>query len=51
VRSEKILARLPAKRWADPAEMGAAAVYLASSASDYVCGVMLPVDGGWLNQG
>ena len=48
VRSREILGRIPAGRWGDPADIGGAAVFLASAASDYVQGVTLPVDGGWL---
>ncbi|TCU15360.1 2-dehydro-3-deoxy-D-gluconate 5-dehydrogenase KduD [Rhizobium sullae] len=47
-RNAAILARIPAARWGEPAELGGAAVFLASSASDYVHGTILPVDGGWL---
>jgi 2-dehydro-3-deoxy-D-gluconate 5-dehydrogenase len=47
-RSEAVLARLPAGRWGEPADIAGAAVFLASSASDYVHGIVLPVDGGWL---
>lgn len=48
VRSERLLARIPAGRWGDPADMGGAAVFLASRASDYCHGTILVVDGGWL---
>ena len=48
VRSKEILGRIPAGRWGQPADIGGAAVFLASAASDYVQGVVLPVDGGWL---
>jgi 2-deoxy-D-gluconate 3-dehydrogenase len=48
VRSKEILGRIPAGRWGQPADIGGAAVFLASSASDYVQGITLPVDGGWL---
>jgi len=48
VRSKEILGRIPAGRWGDPSDIGGAAVFLSSSASDYVQGVTLPVDGGWL---
>ena len=47
-RSEAVLARLPAGRWGEPADLAGAAVFLASPASDYVHGIVLPVDGGWL---
>jgi 2-deoxy-D-gluconate 3-dehydrogenase len=47
-RNAEILARIPAGRWGDPKDLGGAAVFLASSASDYVQGIVLPVDGGWL---
>ncbi len=47
-RNSSILARIPAGRWGNPEDIGGAAVFLASSASDYVHGTVLPVDGGWL---
>jgi 2-dehydro-3-deoxy-D-gluconate 5-dehydrogenase len=47
-RSRDILGRIPAGRWGQPAEIGGAAVFLASPASDYVHGAIIPVDGGWL---
>jgi 2-deoxy-D-gluconate 3-dehydrogenase len=47
-RYSAILARIPAGRWGTPEEIGGAAVFLASPAADYVHGVVLPVDGGWL---
>jgi 2-deoxy-D-gluconate 3-dehydrogenase len=47
-RSAEILGRIPAGRWGTPADLGGAAVFLASSASDYVNGAVIPVDGGWL---
>jgi 2-deoxy-D-gluconate 3-dehydrogenase len=47
-RSASILSRIPAGRWGTPAELGGAAVFLASAASNYVHGIVLPVDGGWL---
>jgi 2-deoxy-D-gluconate 3-dehydrogenase len=47
-RSADILARIPAGRWGTPADLAGAAVFLASRASDYVNGAILPVDGGWL---
>jgi 2-dehydro-3-deoxy-D-gluconate 5-dehydrogenase len=47
-RNRQILERIPAGRWGRPADLGGAAVFLASAAADYVHGVVLPVDGGWL---
>ncbi len=47
-RNRSIMERIPAGRWGDPEDMGGAAVFLASSASDYVQGHILAVDGGWL---
>jgi 2-deoxy-D-gluconate 3-dehydrogenase len=47
-RSAQIGARIPAGRWGEPADMGGAAVFLASRAADYIHGQMLAVDGGWL---
>jgi len=47
-RNREILARIPAGRWGTPDDLGGAAVFLASRASDYVHGTILPVDGGWL---
>ena len=47
-RSSEILGRIPAGRWGNPGDIGGAAVFLASSAADYVHGITLPVDGGWL---
>lgn len=47
-RNQEILARIPAGRWGQPADISGAAVFLASAASDYVNGHVLAVDGGWL---
>lgn len=49
-RSRSILDRIPAGRWGEPSDLGGATVFLASRASDYVSGVILPVDGGWLGR-
>jgi 2-deoxy-D-gluconate 3-dehydrogenase len=49
-RSRGILDRIPAGRWGRPADLAGATVFLASSASDYVSGIVLPVDGGWLGR-
>ncbi|WP_445504106.1 2-dehydro-3-deoxy-D-gluconate 5-dehydrogenase KduD [Microvirga sp. G4-2] len=47
-RSSEILSRIPAGRWGHPEDIGGAAVFLASQAANYVHGIILPVDGGWL---
>ena len=49
-RSKAILERIPAGRWGEPADIAGATVFLASAASDYVHGIVLPVDGGWLGR-
>jgi len=49
-RFEAILARIPAGRWGNAADLGGAAVFLASAAADYVHGITLAVDGGWLGR-
>ncbi len=50
VRSAAILDRIPAGRWGRADDLAGAAVFLASAASDYVNGTILPVDGGWLGR-
>lgn len=47
-RSKAILDRIPAGRWGEASDLDGAAVFLASRASDYVNGAIIPVDGGWL---
>ena len=47
-RSKELLDRIPLHRFGEPEDMKGAAVFLASRASDYVNGVTIPVDGGWL---
>lgn len=47
-RRQAILARIPAGRWGSPDDIGGAAVFLLASASSYVHGAIIPVDGGWL---
>lgn len=44
---ERVLARIPTGRWANPDDMAGTAVWLASPASDYVTGIAIPVDGGY----
>lgn len=48
VRNGQILERIPAARWGQPGDITGAALFLCSSASDYVHGHVLAVDGGWL---
>jgi 2-dehydro-3-deoxy-D-gluconate 5-dehydrogenase len=48
IRSTSILERIPAGRWGTPDDLKGVAVLLASSASDYMHGAIIPVDGGWL---
>ena len=43
-----ILDRIPAGRWGEPSDLQGAVVFLASAASDYMNGAIVPVDGGWL---
>jgi 2-deoxy-D-gluconate 3-dehydrogenase len=47
-RSRSIIGRTPAGRWGIPEDIVGAAVFLASPASDFIHGVVLPVDGGWM---
>jgi len=49
-RHRSILERIPAGRWGQPSDLAGATVFLASAASDYVNGIVLPVDGGWLGR-
>jgi 2-deoxy-D-gluconate 3-dehydrogenase len=50
VRTKEIMGRLPAKRWGLPADFKGPVIFLASAASDYLSGVVLPVDGGYLTR-
>ncbi|KIJ61604.1 hypothetical protein HYDPIDRAFT_115765 [Hydnomerulius pinastri MD-312] len=49
-RSRQISERIPAGRWGDPQDFAGPVVFLASSASQYVCGELLVVDGGWMGR-
>jgi 2-deoxy-D-gluconate 3-dehydrogenase len=49
-RSTSILARIPAGRWGETEDFKGPAIFLASSASDYVHGTILTVDGGWMGR-
>ena len=49
-RYPAILERIPAARWGEPEDLQGAAVFLASSASNYVNGAIITVDGGWMGR-
>ena len=50
VRGPQILDRIPAGRWASPDELAGLCVFLASDASNYMHGSVIPIDGGWLSR-
>ena len=50
IRSKAILERIPAGRWGSPEDLKGVVVFLASTASDYLNGAIIPVDGGWLTR-
>ena len=49
-RYKAILERIPQGRWGTPEDFGGPAIFLSSSASDYVNGEILTVDGGWMGR-
>jgi 2-deoxy-D-gluconate 3-dehydrogenase len=49
--NERVIARTPANRWGEPQDFVGIAVFLASSASDFITGAAIPVDGGYSSQG
>lgn len=49
-RNEAIIQRIPAGRWGRPEDLAGVTVFLASPASAYVHGALIPVDGGWLGR-
>jgi 2-deoxy-D-gluconate 3-dehydrogenase len=49
-RNKSILARIPAGRWGNTSDLTGAYLFLSSPASDYVCGTILTVDGGWMGR-
>jgi len=49
-RNQLVLDRIPAGRWGTPTDLKGTVVFLASSASDYMHGAVIPVDGGWLSR-
>ncbi len=50
VRGPQILDRIPAGRWGQPDELAGLCVFLASHASNYMHGSIIPIDGGWLSR-
>ena len=50
VRSKEMLDLIPARRWGQPEDMKGAVIFLASGASDYLNGAIIPVDGGFLSR-
>jgi 2-dehydro-3-deoxy-D-gluconate 5-dehydrogenase len=48
IRAPQILDRIPCGRWGQPDELGGLCVFLASDASNYMHGSIVPIDGGWL---
>lgn len=49
-RNKEILSRIPAKRWGTPEDLAGIILFLSSSASDYLNGAIIPVDGGYLGR-
>ncbi len=49
-RNAEIMARIPAKRWGQTSDLTGAYIFLSSSASDYINGTILTVDGGWMGR-
>ncbi len=50
VRGPQIMDRIPCGRWGQPDELAGLVVYLASDASNYMHGSIVPIDGGWLSR-
>jgi 2-dehydro-3-deoxy-D-gluconate 5-dehydrogenase len=50
VRNKAILDRIPQGRWGTPEDLMGTVVFLASSASDYLNGTVITVDGGWMGR-
>jgi 2-dehydro-3-deoxy-D-gluconate 5-dehydrogenase len=47
-RGERIRRKTPAARWGEPDDLGGAAIFLSSPASDFITGAALPIDGGYV---
>lgn len=50
VRGPQIMDRIPCGRWGHPDELAGLVVYLASAASNFMHGSIIPIDGGWLSR-
>lgn len=50
VRNHEITLRIPAQRWGKPEDLKGTVIFLASRASDYVTGAVIPIDGGYLSR-
>ena len=50
VRSREIMQRIPMQRWGEPKDFEGVVVFLASKASDYMCGETVLIDGGWMGR-
>lgn len=50
MRNNEILSRIPAARWGTPEDIKGITIFLASPASDYLNGTVIPVDGGYLGR-
>ena len=48
IRTDEVMMRVPMKRWGNGEDMKGLTVFLSSSASDYITGCIIPVDGGYL---
>ncbi|MFD0896937.1 3-oxoacyl-ACP reductase [Loigolactobacillus binensis] len=48
--ARQVAAQTPAQRWAQPEEVAALSLFLASPAADYIHGSVIPIDGGWLEK-
>jgi 2-deoxy-D-gluconate 3-dehydrogenase len=48
-RYRRLSERIPAGRWGQPEDLKGVTIFLASAASDYIHGTLIPVDGGWLS--
>ncbi|MBT8393907.1 MAG: SDR family oxidoreductase, partial [Bacteroidia bacterium] len=47
-RTDEVMTRVPMKRWGNGEDLKGLTVFLSSSASNYITGCIIPVDGGYL---